>query len=157
MSISATKDVTIDMETVMVAVKITEETEAEMADVMAVKNMEETAVVIVEEIAEGTVVENHLEIEVETVHVVQVLQIRTWILSLWIFGKIDNVHLGILIDILAGHSGLNKKQIGNIDIQKRHCLVEIDKKFSKKMDEGKILKYRGRKITIKKEGFNSNE
>ncbi|HMR89629.1 MAG TPA: DEAD/DEAH box helicase [Saprospiraceae bacterium] len=72
-------------------------------------------------------------------------------------GKIDNVHPGILIDILAGHSGLNKKQIGNIDIQKRHCLVEIDKKFSKKMDEGKILKYRGRKITIKKEGFSTND
>jgi len=69
-------------------------------------------------------------------------------------GKIDNVHPGILIDILAGHAGLSKKQIGNIDIQKRHCLVEIDKKFSKVMDNGKILKYRGRKITIKKEGFN---
>ncbi len=59
-----------------------EETEAEMADVMDAENMEETAVAMVEEIAEGTVVENHLEIEVETVHVVQVLQIRTWILSL---------------------------------------------------------------------------
>jgi ATP-dependent RNA helicase DeaD len=70
-------------------------------------------------------------------------------------GKIDNVHPGILIDILAGHAGLNKKQIGNIDIQKRHCLVEIDKKFSKMMDNGKILKYRGRRITIKKEDFKS--
>lgn len=66
-------------------------------------------------------------------------------------GKIDNVHPGILIDILAGHAGLSKKQIGNIDIQKRHCLIEIDKKFSKVMDSGKILKYRGRRITIKKE------
>ena len=68
-------------------------------------------------------------------------------------GKIDNIHPGILIDILAGHAGLNKKQIGNIDIQKRHCLVEIDKKFSKIMDSSKILKYRGRRITIKKEDF----
>ncbi len=66
-------------------------------------------------------------------------------------GKIDNVHPGILIDILATHAGLSKKQIGNIDIQKRHCLVEIDKKFSKFMDSGKILKYRGRRITVKKE------
>lgn len=68
-------------------------------------------------------------------------------------GKIDNIHPGILIDILAGHAGLSKKQIGNIDIQKRHCLVEIDKKFSKVMDNGKILKYRGRRITITKEGI----
>lgn len=68
-------------------------------------------------------------------------------------GKIDNIHPGILIDILAGHAGLSKKQIGNIDIQKRHCLVEIDKKFSKMMDSGKLLKYRGRRITIKKESF----
>ncbi len=68
-------------------------------------------------------------------------------------GKIDNVHPGILIDILASHAGLSKKQIGNIDIQKRHCLVEIDKKFSKVMDSGKILKYRGRRITVKKEDF----
>jgi hypothetical protein len=57
----------------------------------------------------------------------------------------------VLIDILAGHAGLTKKQIGNIDIQKRHCLVEIDKKFTKYLDSGKILKYRGRRITIKKE------
>ncbi len=70
-------------------------------------------------------------------------------------GKIDNIHPGILIDILAGHAGLNKKQIGNIDIQKRHCVVEIDKKFSKMMESGKILKYRGRRITIKKEDFKS--
>ncbi len=68
-------------------------------------------------------------------------------------GKIDNIHPGILIDILAGHAGLSKKQIGNIDIQKRHCLVEIDKKFSKSMESGKILKYRGRRISIKKEVF----
>ena len=68
-------------------------------------------------------------------------------------GKIDNIHPGILIDILAGHAGLSKKQIGNIDIQKRHCLVEIDKKFSKSMESGKILKYRGRRIAIKKEVF----
>jgi ATP-dependent RNA helicase DeaD len=68
-------------------------------------------------------------------------------------GKIDNIHPGILIDILAGHAGLSKKQIGNIDIQKRHCLVEIDKKFSKSMESGKILKYRGRRIAIKKETF----
>ena len=66
-------------------------------------------------------------------------------------GKIDNIHPGVLIDILAGHAGLTKKQIGNIDIQKRHCLVEIDKKFTKYLDSGKILKYRGRRITIKKE------
>lgn len=71
-------------------------------------------------------------------------------------GKIDNVHPGILIDILAGHAGLNKKQIGNIDIQKRHCIVEIDKKFGKMMDNSKILKYRGRRITIKKEDFNQS-
>jgi ATP-dependent RNA helicase DeaD len=70
-------------------------------------------------------------------------------------GKIDNVHPGILIDILASHAGLNKKQIGNIDIQKRHCIVEIDKKFSKMMDNGKILKYRGRRITIKRDDFKS--
>lgn len=66
-------------------------------------------------------------------------------------GKIDNIHPGVLIDILAGHAGLSKKQIGNIDIQKRHCLVEVDKKFAKFLDSGKILKYRGRRITIKKE------
>ncbi len=70
-------------------------------------------------------------------------------------GKIDNVHPGILIDILAGHAGLNKKQIGNIDIKKSHCIVEIDKKFAKMMDSSKILKYRGRRITIKKEDFSS--
>jgi len=70
-------------------------------------------------------------------------------------GKIDNIHPGILIDILASHAGLNKKQIGNIDIQKRHCIVEIDKKVSKMVDNGKILKYRGRRITIKKEDFNN--
>lgn len=68
-------------------------------------------------------------------------------------GKIDNIHPGILIDILASHAGLNKKQIGNIDIQKRHCIVEIDKKFAKALDSGKIMKYRGRRITIKKESF----
>lgn len=66
-------------------------------------------------------------------------------------GKIDNVHPGVLIDILAGHAGLSKKQIGNIDIHKRHCLIEVDKKFSRILDSGKILKYRGRRITIKKE------
>jgi ATP-dependent RNA helicase DeaD len=72
-------------------------------------------------------------------------------------GKIDSVHPGVLVDILAGHAGLNKKQIGNIDIQKRHCLVEVDKKVSKQLDQGKILKYRGRRITIKREGFNTPE
>jgi len=70
-------------------------------------------------------------------------------------GKIDNVHPGILIDILAGHAGLSKKQIGNIDILKRHCLVEVDKKFTKYLESGKVLKYRGRRITIKKEDASS--
>ncbi len=68
-------------------------------------------------------------------------------------GKVDNVHPGVLVDILAGYAGLNKKQIGDIDIQKRHCLVEIDKKFAKTLNSGKILKYRGRRITIKQEEF----
>jgi ATP-dependent RNA helicase DeaD len=67
-------------------------------------------------------------------------------------GKIDNVHPGILLDIICSHTGMSKKQIGNIDIHKRHSLVEIDRRFSKKMESaGKILKYRGRKITINKE------
>ncbi len=69
-------------------------------------------------------------------------------------GKMDNIHPGVLVDILAGYGELNKKQIGDIDIQKRHCLVEIDKKFTKTLMSGKILKYRGRRITIKKEEFN---
>lgn len=68
-------------------------------------------------------------------------------------GKIDNVHPGVLVDILAGYGGLTKKQIGNIDIQKRHTLVEIDKKISKAVDTGKILKYRGRRITLKRETY----
>jgi len=68
-------------------------------------------------------------------------------------GKIDNVHPGVLVDILAGYGGLTKKQIGNIDIQKRHTLVEIDKKISKVVDTGKILKYRGRRITLKRETY----
>ncbi len=68
-------------------------------------------------------------------------------------GKIDNIHPGILIDILAGHAGISKKQIGNIDIQKRHSLVEIDKKFSRILESGKILKYRGRRITVKREDY----
>jgi ATP-dependent RNA helicase DeaD len=68
-------------------------------------------------------------------------------------GKIDNVHPGVLVDILAGYGGLTKKQIGNIDIQKRHTLVEIDKKISKTLDSGKILKYRGRRITLKRETY----
>lgn len=69
-------------------------------------------------------------------------------------GKVDNVHPGVLVDILAGYAGLSKKQIGDIDIQKRHSLVEMDKKFTKSLNSGKILKYRGRRITIKKEDFN---
>ena len=68
-------------------------------------------------------------------------------------GKIDNIHPGVLIDIIAGYAGTNKKHIGNIDIQKRHCLVEVDKKFSKQMLNDRVLKYRGRRITIKKEEF----
>lgn len=68
-------------------------------------------------------------------------------------GKIDNIHPGVLIDIIAGYAGLTKKQIGNIDIQKRHCLVEIDKKFSRTLESGKALKYRGRRITIKREDY----
>ncbi len=68
-------------------------------------------------------------------------------------GKIDNVHPGVLVDILAVYGGLTKKQIGNIDIQKRHTLVEIDKKISKVVDAGKILKYRGRRITLKRETY----
>lgn len=67
-------------------------------------------------------------------------------------GKIDNIHPGVLIDIIAGFAGISKKQIGDIDIQKRHCLVEVDKKYSRQMLGG-MLKYRGRKITIKKEEF----
>jgi len=67
-------------------------------------------------------------------------------------GKIDNIHPGVLVDILSSHAGLSKKQIGTIEIHKRHCLVELDRKFSKFMDNGKILKYRGRRITIKKDG-----
>ena len=66
-------------------------------------------------------------------------------------GKIDNVHPGVLVDIIAEHAGLSKKQIGNIDIQKRHCLVEIDRKGAKDLNNDKTLKYRGRKVTIKKE------
>jgi ATP-dependent RNA helicase DeaD len=71
-------------------------------------------------------------------------------------GKIDNIHPGVLVDMLAGHAGLSKKQIGNIDIQKRHCLVEVDKKVSRQLEDGKSLKYRGRHITIKREEFNNN-
>jgi ATP-dependent RNA helicase DeaD len=66
-------------------------------------------------------------------------------------GKIDNIHPGVLVDILASHAGIHKKQVGDIDIQKRHCLVEIDKKASKNLEKSKLLKYRGRKITIKRE------
>lgn len=69
-------------------------------------------------------------------------------------GKIDHIHPGVLVDILAGYAGFSKKQIGDIDIQKRHSLVEIDKKFNKILHSGKILKYRGRRITIRKEDFN---
>ncbi len=68
-------------------------------------------------------------------------------------GKIDNIHPGVLIDIIAAYAGFTKKQIGNIDIQKRHCLVEMDKKFSRTLESGKVLKYRGRRITIKREDF----
>lgn len=68
-------------------------------------------------------------------------------------GKMDNVHPGVLIDIIATHAGMTKKHIGNIDIQKRHCLVEVDKKFSRQMLNDRILKYRGRKITIRREEF----
>jgi hypothetical protein len=63
------------------------------------------------------------------------------------------VHPGVLVDILAGYGGLTKKQIGNIDIQKRHTLIEVDKKISKILDSGKILKYRGRRITLKRESY----
>lgn len=66
-------------------------------------------------------------------------------------GKIDNIHPGALVDILADYSGMQKKQIGNISIQKKHSLVEIDRKFSKFLNSGPHLKYKGRKITIKKE------
>ncbi|MBK9257451.1 MAG: DEAD/DEAH box helicase [Saprospiraceae bacterium] len=67
-------------------------------------------------------------------------------------GKIDNINPGVLLDIICTHTGMNKKQIGNINIQKRHSLVEVDRRFAKKMESaGKLLKYRGRKITINKE------
>ncbi|MCZ2101920.1 MAG: DEAD/DEAH box helicase [Chitinophagales bacterium] len=68
-------------------------------------------------------------------------------------GKIDNIHPGVLIDIIASYAGMNKKHIGDIDIQKRHCLVEVDKKYAHQMLNNRALKYRGRKITIKKEDF----
>ncbi len=69
-------------------------------------------------------------------------------------GKIDNIHPGVLIDIIASYAGLSNKNIGNIDIQKRHCLIEVDKKYARQMLNDRVLKYRGRKVTIKKEGFN---
>ncbi len=68
-------------------------------------------------------------------------------------GKIDNIHPGVLIDIISGFAGMSKKHVGDIDIQKRHCLVEVDKKYARQMTSDRILKYRGRKITIKKEEF----
>lgn len=66
-------------------------------------------------------------------------------------GKIDNVHPGILVDIIASHTGLSKKQIGDIEIKKKHSLVDIDRKSARFMVGGKVLKYRGRKITIRRE------
>jgi len=66
-------------------------------------------------------------------------------------GKIDNIHPGILVDLLSGHAGLHKRQIGDIEVHKKHCLVEVDKKFSKFLESGKVLKYKGRRIVIKKE------
>lgn len=66
-------------------------------------------------------------------------------------GKIDNIHPGILVDLLAGHAGLMKRQIGDIEIHKKHCLVEVDKKFSKFLESGKVLKFKGRRVVIKKE------
>ena len=67
-------------------------------------------------------------------------------------GKIDDIHPGILLDIICNHTGLGKKQIGHIDIHKRHSLVEVDKRFARKMESsGKLLKFRGRKITIQRD------
>ncbi|MEZ4909272.1 MAG: DEAD/DEAH box helicase [Saprospiraceae bacterium] len=66
-------------------------------------------------------------------------------------GKIDNIHPGILIDLLSSHTGLNKKQIGNIDIFRKHTILEIDKKVARRLEENKILKYKGRKVTIKRD------
>ena len=66
-------------------------------------------------------------------------------------GKIDNIHPGILIDLLSSHTGLHKKQIGNIDIFKKHTILEIDKKVARRLEDHKILKFKGRKVTIKRD------
>lgn len=68
-------------------------------------------------------------------------------------GKIDNIHPGILIDIISSHTGIHKKQIGDIEIFKKHAILEIDKKSARHLDEHKILKFKGRKITLKRDTF----
>lgn len=69
-------------------------------------------------------------------------------------GKIDNVHAAVLIELLSANTGITKRNIGNIDIFKKHALVQIDKRLTKKVEEeGKLLKYRGRKLIVKKENI----
>jgi ATP-dependent RNA helicase DeaD len=67
-------------------------------------------------------------------------------------GKIDDVSPGTLLDIICRHTGIGKRQIGYIDLHKRHSLIEVDKRFARKMESsGKLLKYKGRKIIIQRD------
>ncbi|MFZ1705133.1 MAG: DEAD/DEAH box helicase [Saprospiraceae bacterium] len=69
-------------------------------------------------------------------------------------GKIDNIHPVSLIEFLSSFTGITKKSIGDIHLHKKHSIVQVDKSMTKKLEESsKSLKFKGRKIIIKKDSI----
>jgi len=67
-------------------------------------------------------------------------------------GKIDHVHPVNIVDLISTTTGITKKSIGDIDMFKKHSLIQIDKRMSRKLEENaKHMKFKGRKITVKRE------
>lgn len=69
-------------------------------------------------------------------------------------GKIDNIHPVSLIELLSTQTGITKKSVGDIFLYKKHSIVQVDKSMTKKLEEGaKHLKFKGRKIIVKKDNI----
>ena len=67
-------------------------------------------------------------------------------------GKIDSIHPVSLVELLSTQTGITKKSVGDIHLFKKHTVFQIDKSVAKKLEDGaRQLKYKGRKIILKKD------
>ena len=67
-------------------------------------------------------------------------------------GKIDSIHPVSLVELLSTHTGITKKSVGDIHLFMKHTVFQVDKTMARKLEDGaRHLKYKGRKIILKKD------